>query len=191
MVKNPVDRMYAVFRDMIFPKGQSKGSQAAAFDAWVRHRASGAALDPALGLRRPNCCWDVDMTCYTNLKLWLQHYPGQILLVPSRHLQNQTRRPALFNDILDFAGLTKEQAQDCGDTGCGDADVHRLGGVAGNKREPVWATTRRYLWQVGKFGEQLERVQGWLCGADDTPAAAHCRRWWLDAHACSSLPECG
>ena len=54
------------------------------FDAWVRHRALGTALPEGLRLRRPNCCWDVKMTCYTHLELWLEHFRDSMLLIPSR-----------------------------------------------------------------------------------------------------------
>jgi hypothetical protein len=34
-----------------------------------------------------------------------RHYPGRVLLVPSRQLQNETLRDPLFREVLDFVGL--------------------------------------------------------------------------------------
>ena len=73
------------------------------FDAWVRHRALGTALPEGLRLRRPNCCWDVKMTCYTHLELWLEHFRDSMLLIPSR-CERARYRGANFQERKPQAG---------------------------------------------------------------------------------------
>ena len=79
-------------------------TQAEYFDAWVRFKAEGIPLPSHIQLRRPKCCWDVDMTCYTNLELWLSHYPGQLLMIPSAELKSDKTKRAVFKEVLDFVG---------------------------------------------------------------------------------------
>eukprot|EP01048_Picozoa_sp_COSAG05_P020209 COSAG05_NODE_3374_length_2104_cov_1.845387_1_plen_544_part_00 len=191
-VKNPLDRMFQVFKEMVMIKhpGPDHPSLAESYDAWVKFRAEGIPLPAAVTLRRPNCCWDVDMTCYTQLELWLAHYRGQLLLIPSKalddedHVDYHTNLAPVYSEILDFIGV--------GDADDGNAaalahKVHKSANKKRNANREAWPSTRKYLWEKGKFTEQLQRVEGMLCadgwegGAEGVEA---CRLWWRHAHGC-------
>ena len=71
-----------------------------------------------------------------------------------------------------------------------NSSVHRLGSAGNEAREPAWGKTFEYLWEKGKFGEQLSLVENWLCdNGDDIRdeggwVESACRLWWRRAHGC-------
>ena len=206
MLRNPVERLYAVFRDLCYVrdnwhKTTPKIGQARAFDLYTRKglqllpQGNAWPADVAVQIRSPpspkfNPRSGTDRLAnandYSYLETLVSEFREQLLIVPSRDMRNESSRRAVLLDIFEFIGES-EQGMDWAITN----KMHRSGGGKGWPKEDMWASTRDLIWEQLHLAKSLAHLEAILCAGESGMGTwPGCVSWVRRAWGCDDPVRC-